>query len=150
MCTKLVLLMAMSIMIARNGRPPPLVKRYFPDKIGPVTAIYTTLIAVSTALPPLFVVPMANAFGWRTSLGQWMLIGVLSAVPWLIVVLGSVRGRRQVAAILKREKREPGATKISNQMRSRRGGRIWRSPTAWALAFFLAANSSNKIGRAHV
>ena len=134
---------ALGGMGAGNVLLPPLVKRYFPDKIGPVTAIYTTLIAVSTALPPLFVVPMANAFGWRTSLGQWMLIGVLSAVPWLIVVLGSVRGRRQVAAILKREKREPGTKKISNQVRSRRGGRIWRSPTAWALAFFLAANSSN-------
>src|SRR5699024_1852206 len=132
---------ALGGMGAGNVLLPPLVKRYFPDKIGPVTAIYTTLIAVSTALPPLFVVPMANAFGWRTSLGQWMLIGVLSAVPWLIVVLGSVRGRRQGGAVLKREKREPGARKSSNQVPSRRAARCWRSHTGWALAIWLAVHS---------
>jgi len=132
---------ALGGMGAGNVLLPPLVKRYFPDKIGPVTAIYTTLIAVSTALPPLFVVPLAEAFGWRTSLGQWMIIGVLSAVPWLMVVFGSVRRRRQVSAILEREDSDHAPQK--DRARSRAGGRIWRSRTAWALGFFFAANSSN-------
>src|SRR5690625_4111624 len=87
---------ALGGMGAGNVLLPPLVKRYFPDRIGAVTAIYTTLIAISTALPPLFVVPMAQTFGWRVSLGQWAIIGVLAALPWIIVVVGSLRGRRQV------------------------------------------------------
>src|SRR5690625_2195973 len=132
---------ALGGMGAGNVVLAPLVTRYFPDKIGPVTAIYTTLIAVSTALPPLFVVPLAEAFGWRTSLGQWMIIGVLSAVPWLMVVFGSVRRRRQVSAILEREDSDHAPQK--DRARSRAGVRIWRSRTAWALVFFFAANSSN-------
>lgn len=130
---------ALGGMGAGNVLLPPLVKRYFPDRIGVVTAIYTTLIAISTALPPLFVVPMAQAFGWRVSLGQWMIIGVLAAIPWIIVVIGSVRGRRQVSEILRHESPAPPKDKV----RTRGGGRIWRSPTAWALGFFFAANSSN-------
>src|SRR5690625_7567356 len=91
---------ALGGMGAGNVLLPPLVKRYFPDKIGPVTAIYTTLIAVSTALPPLFVVPLAEGFGWRTSLGQWMIIGVLSAVPWLHMVIGSGQHLRHGCCLL--------------------------------------------------
>lgn len=131
---------ALGGMGAGNVLLPPLVKRYFPDRIGAVTAIYTTLIAISTALPPLFVVPLADAFGWRVSLGQWALIGVLAALPWIIVVLRSVRGRRQVEEIMRHD--GPGMTP-KDRIRTRGGGRIWRSPTAWALGFFFAANSSN-------
>jgi len=131
---------ALGGMGAGNVLLPPLVKRYFPDRIGAVTAIYTTLIAISTALPPLFVVPMAQTFGWRVSLGQWAIIGVLAALPWIIVVVGSLRGRRQVSEILRHE--NPASTP-KDKARTRGGGRIWRSPTAWALGFFFAANSSN-------
>src|SRR5690625_4622302 len=59
---------ALGGMGAGNVLLPPLVKRYFPDKIGPGTAIYTTLIDVSNAMQPLFVVQLAKAFGWRSSL----------------------------------------------------------------------------------
>src|SRR5690625_4567959 len=118
-------LVALGGMGAGNVLLPPLVKRYFPDKIGVVTAIYTTLIAASTALPPLFVVPMARAFGWRMSLGQWMIIGVLSALPWLFVLLASLRDKRRVAAIL--DHGASGAPE-TDRARSRAGGRIWRSP----------------------
>ncbi|HLS03992.1 MAG TPA: MFS transporter [Actinomycetales bacterium] len=134
-------LVALGGMGMGNVLLPPLVKRYFPDKIGPVTAIYTTLIAVSTALPPLFVVPMARTFGWRFSLGQWALIGALSVVPWLVVIFGSLRRRRQVEGILSHDADAQSAPR--DQARTRAGGRIWRSRTAWALGLFLAANSSN-------
>ena len=42
---------------------PPLVKRYFPDRIGLVTAVYSTALAVSTMVPALLAVPVARAVG---------------------------------------------------------------------------------------
>ena len=39
---------------------PPLVKRYFPDRIGLVTSLYATVISISTLLPPLIAVPVAD------------------------------------------------------------------------------------------
>ena len=37
---------------------PPVVKRYFPDRITQVTTIYAVLISMSTALPALLAVPI--------------------------------------------------------------------------------------------
>ena len=42
---------------------PPLVKAYFPDRIGTMTAVYSTLLAVSSFVPPLVAVPVAEAVG---------------------------------------------------------------------------------------
>lgn len=133
-------LVALSGMGAGNVLLPPLVKRYFPERIAVVTSIYTTIIAVSTALPPLVLVPMAEAMGWRVSLGQWAAIGLLAAIPWMIVVLTSMRGRIQVRGILKSRK---ATTQAPEKSRSRAGGRIWRSPSAWALGVFFGINSAN-------
>ena len=49
---------------------PPLVKRYFPDRIGAVTASYSVALSVSTAVPPLVALPVAQAAGWRVSVGH--------------------------------------------------------------------------------
>src|SRR5699024_7541739 len=133
-------LVALSGMGAGNVLLPPLVKRYFPERIGIVTSIYTTIIAVSTALPPLVLVPMADALGWRVSLGQWAAIGLLAAIPWMIVVVTSVQGRVQVRGILKSRK---DTTQTPKTRHSRTGGRIWRSPSAWALGIFFGMNSAN-------
>jgi len=39
---------------------PPIVKRYFPDRIGAVTAAYSMAMAVSTTIPALLAVPLAE------------------------------------------------------------------------------------------
>lgn len=62
---------------------PPAVKKYFPDRIGPVTAAYATLLAISVSVPPLIAAPVAAAAGWRVSIGAWAVLGVLAVVPWL-------------------------------------------------------------------
>jgi len=50
---------------------PPAVKRYAPGRIGAVTAAYATMMSISTALPPLIAVPIADAASWRLSLAVW-------------------------------------------------------------------------------
>jgi CP family cyanate transporter-like MFS transporter len=108
---------------------PPLVKKYFPDRVGLVTSLYVTTLALSTLFPPLIAVPVADAAGWRVSLGMWLLPVVVALVPWLAMF---VRHRVQLTPGSTVEEAEPALV-----------GRVWRSSIAWALAVVFAASSLN-------
>ena len=71
---------------------PSVVRRYFPDRVALLTAVYACLVGVSTALPAALAAPLAERFGWRISLGTWSLTSTAALVPWLLVL---ARGRRQ-------------------------------------------------------
>jgi len=81
-----------------NVMLPPVVKRYFPYRVGLVTAGYATLMSVSTALPSLLAVPLADSIGWRFSLGIWAAVAGTAIVPW-VVLLARHRRARAVAAL---------------------------------------------------
>lgn len=117
---------------------PPLAKRYFPDRVGAVTAVYSVMLSLSAALPPLVVVSLARQFGWRPALGGWALIAVVAAVPWIVVIVRSATARRRLAGPI-------GHAPVSEAVEGRhRGtGRVWRSPLAWGLAVMFAMNSLN-------
>lgn len=106
---------------------PALVKKYFPDRIGLMTTVYSTMMAISTFLPPLVAVPVADAAGWRTSLGLWAVFALAGLVPWIVL---AVRARRAALAEVDLDAVSP-----------RVFGRLWRLPTAWALAvtFFVSS-----------
>jgi MFS transporter, CP family, cyanate transporter len=59
----------------------PLIKKYFPDHIGGMTATYSVLIAVSSALPSALAIPVADAFHWRVSIGWWGIVALPAALP---------------------------------------------------------------------
>ncbi len=118
---------------------PPLVKRYFPDRIGPVTAAYSMAMAVSTSVPPLVAVPLARELGWRVSIGVWAVIGFVAVVPWCMVVVRSVTVRAGLRSILARSPGQP----TDPDGPPRPAGRVWRSPQAWAMAGAFGMNSLN-------
>src|SRR5690606_38129733 len=60
---------------------PPLVKRYFPERIGAVSALYLTALQLGTMTPALAAVPLASAAGWRVSLGIWSLLALAAILP---------------------------------------------------------------------
>ncbi|HEU5222771.1 MAG TPA: MFS transporter [Candidatus Lumbricidophila sp.] len=66
-----------------NVLMPPIVKRYFPDRVPLITALYVGIASISNALPPLVAEPIAEVAGWRVSLGVWAIVAVLAVVPWL-------------------------------------------------------------------
>ena len=107
---------------------PPLVKKYFPDRVGLVTSLYVTVVSLSTLVPPLIAVPVADAAGWRISLGMWMLLALLALVPWITML---VRHRA----------RTPGP--IVDEADATILGRLWKSSIAWALAGVFAVSSLN-------
>lgn len=109
---------------------PPLVKRYFPDRIGPLTGLYALLLAISAALPAALAVPVADAAGWRVSIGLWSMLALLSLFPWVIVL---AQHRREAPGV--------GDTPELSAVDASALGRIWRSKMAWALAAVFAVSS---------
>lgn len=65
---------------------PPLVKRYYSDRVAVMSAVYITCVQVGTAVPPLLAVPVADAHGWRWSLGMWALVAFAALLPTLALL----------------------------------------------------------------
>ncbi len=89
--SELVFLTASSIalggMACANVLLPSLVKLHFPDRVGPVTAAYTTALALGMAMSTLLTVPIAQATGsWRGGLAVWAGTAALAVLPWLAML----------------------------------------------------------------
>lgn len=109
---------------------PPLVKRYFPDRIGLLTGLYALLLAISAALPAALAVPVADAAGWQVSIGMWSVLALLSFLPWVLVL-----GQHRRATSGADDAPELSAVDTTAL------GRIWHSRMAWALAVVFASSS---------
>ena len=128
---------------------PPLVKKYFPDRIGLMMTLYTTAMACSTFVPPLVAVPVADAVGWRFSLAMWAVFAAAGVIPWLIMLMR--RTTDPVAPALTRpgiaeavpESPDFAATgPIATSPSSRRlFARLARIPLVWALALTFGTSS---------
>jgi CP family cyanate transporter-like MFS transporter len=108
---------------------PPLVKKYFPDRVGLLTSMYVTALSIGALTPPLVAVPVAEAAGWRVSLGLWAAVAVVALVPWIMML---VRHRVQAGGM-------PALGSIRRPLE----GRVWRSPVAWAITVVFATSSLN-------
>jgi CP family cyanate transporter-like MFS transporter len=109
-----------------NVLMPVVVKRWFPDRIGPMTGLYSMALSVGTAAAAALTVPAVHALGggWRLGLGMWALLGALALAAWVPVVRGA-RTRTTAPA-------GPGAGADAPGT----GIRITRSVTAWSLGVF--------------
>ncbi|WP_459968854.1 MFS transporter [Nocardioides pyridinolyticus] len=80
-------LLALGGMAMANVLLPSLVKLHFPDRIGRVTAIYTTALSIGLTAALVLTVPISDAFdSWRWGLGAWACLAVVAALPWLSLV----------------------------------------------------------------
>ena len=115
---------------------PPLVKRYFADRVGLMTTVFSTTMALATFLPPLIAVPVADASDWHVSLGLWAVFALVATVPWIGLAV------RQAAAAKTRAEAAAAADDDIEQPSPRAFGRMWRLPIAWALLVGFAVSSS--------
>src|SRR5690606_1659624 len=58
---------------------PPIIKIHFPNHLGIITSLYTSLIYVSAGLPSLLAVPWTQVVGWRVSTGSWAILALIAA-----------------------------------------------------------------------
>ncbi|MFI9387097.1 CynX/NimT family MFS transporter [Kutzneria sp. NPDC052558] len=99
---------------------PSLVKRDFPDRIGPITGAYTATQSGVAAIAAGIAVPLAGqeSSGWRVSLGIWAGLAVLALVFF--------------APQLRRRARFVPTT---------RAGNPWKSALAWQVTLFMGLQS---------
>ena len=109
---------------------PVVVRKYFPDRIGFLTAIYLVVVSVGAFSPPLIAVPVAEGLGWRLSLGQWAILAAIAALPWFFT-LRSNKAEEEVV------------TKSLALPVNLRQVRIWKSPTAMAMVVIWSVSSLN-------
>ncbi|WP_233580862.1 MFS transporter, partial [Streptomyces triticirhizae] len=107
-----------------NVLMPVLVKRFFADRVGLLTGLYSMGLALGTALAAALTIPVSRAIGdnWRAGLAAWALLAALALLPWLVLPRPRARGGAA---------RRPGGTEAGPEGRPLR---LTRSPTAWALA----------------
>ncbi|GAB2735168.1 MFS transporter [Sinomonas soli] len=135
--------LALAGMGAGNVVLPPMVRKYFPDRVGLLTALYVTVINVGTTVPPLLAVPVADAAGWRTSLGWWAAVNVLAVVPWLTVWAARRPRRAKAPAAAAGAGPHPTQAADDGATPPRAVVRGWHSPAAWALALLFGCTSLN-------
>ena len=154
------LLLATALIFAGVGMGnillPPLVKKHFPDRLGLMMTLYTTVMALSTFLPPLAAVPVADAVGWRFSLAMWAVFALAGVIPWALMLMSS---RGTSSAVSPPEESEAPITRnaasadddpaalatgpISVAPASARlFARLWRLPLAWAIAMVFGTSST--------
>ncbi|MFF5568808.1 CynX/NimT family MFS transporter [Streptomyces sp. NPDC012623] len=109
-----------------NVLMPVIVKRYFPDRVGTMTGLYSMALALGTAGAAAVTVPMTRALGgWRPGLGIWAVLAAVAVLPWLGLIRERGTGPGSAA---------PSAAPTGLLLR--------RSRTAWALACFFGLQAT--------
>ncbi|MFF4666573.1 CynX/NimT family MFS transporter [Streptomyces sp. NPDC001282] len=111
-----------------NVLMPVIVKRWFPDRVGSMTGLYSMALALGTSLAAAVTVPMTSALGgnWRTGLGVWAVLAAVAVLPWIPLL----------------RDRGGAAGRSGAQHRDTPELRITRSRTAWALACFFGLQAT--------
>ncbi|AOR37458.1 transporter [Streptomyces fodineus] len=118
-----------------NVLMPVIVKRWFPDRVGSMTGLYSMALALGTSLAAAVTVPLTDAMGggWQSGLAVWAALAGAAVLPWLPLVrdrgTASARPRQRPAQAERAEERHAPV-------------RITRSRTAWALAVFFGLQAT--------
>ncbi|WP_141452450.1 MFS transporter [Pseudoxanthomonas sp. z9] len=118
---------------------PPLVKRYFADRVGTVSTLYITVLQAGTILPALLAVPVMAASNWQISLGLWSLFAVAAALPWIGVLWIERRHDTPMAQV--HDQAVTGGDEAPELSAPAARGRVWRSPVAWGMALMFGMTS---------
>ena len=147
---------------------PVIVKRWFPNRVGSMTGLYSMAMALGTAAPAAVTVPMTGALGgsWQWGLAVWAGVAALAVVPWVLLVrdrsgapvpgaapasgAGPASGSASApgaasasdAASAPGRASASGAASASEARREPDAVRITRSRTAWALAVFFGLQAT--------
>ncbi|MEU3341881.1 CynX/NimT family MFS transporter [Streptomyces sp. NPDC006668] len=129
-----------------NVLMPVIVKRWFPDRVGAMTGLYSMALAAGTSVAAAVTVPMTDALGgsWQTGLAVWAGLAATAVLPWIPFVRD--RGARPADPARRHARVEapaPGRTSTDVHARVEAPAlRITRSRTAWALAVFFGLQAT--------
>ncbi|MFJ9541714.1 CynX/NimT family MFS transporter [Streptomyces sp. NPDC101225] len=118
-----------------NVLMPVIVKRWFPDRVGSMTGLYSMALALGTAAAAAVTVPMTEALGgsWQSGLAIWSVLAAVAVLPWIPFV----RQREAGPAPAAEETAPPRHARVQTPAL-----RITRSRTAWALAVYFGLQAT--------
>ena len=120
-------LVGMGISVA-NVLMPSIVKMKYPDRIGLITGIYLTSVAVMASVGAGISYPLAiSGLGWRATSMVWAAVALIAVCVWF-----PQRNLDGSASMAKTASH--GAAGKRN---------IWKSPLAWCLTLFFGLQSFN-------
>ncbi|MFD6660411.1 MULTISPECIES: MFS transporter [unclassified Streptomyces] len=110
---------------------PVIVKRWFPDRVGTMTGLYSMALALGTALAAALTVPVTGALGgnWQTGLVVWAVLAAVAVLPWIVLVRDRTPAPGQPAPVAANATEAPAL-------------KITRSRTAWGLACFFGLQAT--------
>ncbi|SCE03040.1 MFS transporter, CP family, cyanate transporter [Streptomyces sp. Termitarium-T10T-6] len=110
---------------------PVIVKRWFPDRVGTMTGLYSMALALGTALAAALTVPVTGALGgnWQTGLVVWAVLAAVAVLPWIVLVRDRTPAPGQPAPVAANVIEAPAL-------------KITRSRTAWGLACFFGLQAT--------
>ena len=115
---------ALAGMATANVLLPTLVKLHFPDRIGRMTSIYTTALAVGLTTSLMLTVPLSEAFGsWRWGLLAWGLVAALAILPWSSLIAHDLTPSDDVATYTMKQ--------------------VARTPLGWAMVMCFGLQSAH-------
>ncbi|MFI1485890.1 CynX/NimT family MFS transporter [Streptomyces sp. NPDC020747] len=125
-----------------NVLMPVIVKRWFPDRVGSMTGLYSMALALGTASAAAVTVPMTRALGgsWHAGLAVWAGLAAVAVLPWIPLV--RARGTALSTDAASAPAPTHGASSASAAGQEPSPLRITRSRTAWALAVFFGLQAT--------
>ncbi|MGW4038776.1 CynX/NimT family MFS transporter [Streptomyces sp. NPDC004778] len=110
---------------------PVIVKRWFPDRVGTMTGLYSMALALGTALAAALTVPVTGALGgnWQTGLVVWAVLAAVAVLPWIVLVRDRTPAPGRTAPTAANATEAPPL-------------KITRSRTAWGLACFFGLQAT--------
>ncbi|CAL9395555.1 putative transporter YycB [Streptomyces sp. enrichment culture] len=125
--------LALAGIAVSNVLMPVIVKRWFPDRVGSMTGLYSMALALGTASAAAVTVPVTDALGgdWQAGLAVWAALAAAAVLPWLAFVRDG--GGTSGPGDGRPEERHAGQAPVL---------RITRSRTAWALAVFFGLQAT--------
>lgn len=113
---------------AVNVLLPPMVKKYFGNRIPAMSMVYLFLAVLGSVVPAYLASPLANATDWRVSISAWGYIAIVAALPWIAVLMKN-RGNT--------------STEIPSVTDQGAAKRVWRSPASWAITISFGIAAAN-------
>ncbi|WP_051138173.1 CynX/NimT family MFS transporter [Streptomyces canus] len=129
-----------------NVLMPVIVKRWFPDRVGSMTGLYSMALALGTSAAAAVTVPVTEALGgsWQSGLAVWAGLAAAAVLPWIPLVRDRGPASAESKAVRSVPTRVEGAGPV-RPVHTRVEApvlRITRSRTAWALAVFFGLQAT--------
>ncbi|HLR04014.1 MAG TPA: MFS transporter [Virgibacillus sp.] len=107
---------------------PAVIKEKFPHKVGQMTSVYTTSMAIMASLASGLSVPLAMGagLGWELALVSWGIVAIIGIAVWIVII-----------------KREPVSSenRYEESSQSASLAKLLKSPLAWQVSFFMGLQS---------